>query len=94
MVRGGRTISTLRHNLSLFSNFKKKNFAGRLGGSVGWASDFSSDHDLTVRGFEPRVGLCADSSEPGACFTFCVSLSLCPSPAHAVSLSVSKINKH
>ena len=24
---------------------------------------------------------------------FCVSFSLCPSPAHAVSLSVSKINK-
>ena len=49
---------------------------GRLGGSVGWASDFGSGHDLTVREFEPRVGLCADSSEPGACFRFCVSLSL------------------
>ena len=35
----------------------------------------------------------ADSSEPGACFGFRVSLSLCPSPAHALSLSVSKINK-
>ena len=35
----------------------------------------------------------ADSSETGACFRFCVSLSLCPSPAHALSLSVSKINK-
>ena len=46
--------------------------------------------------FEPRIGLCADSSEPGACFTFCVSLSLCPSPAHALSLSLSlsqKMNK-
>ena len=29
-----------------------------------------------VCGFEPRVGLCADGSEPGACFGFCVSLSL------------------
>uniref|UniRef100_A0A8C8Y7M8 Kinesin family member 13A n=1 Tax=Panthera leo TaxID=9689 RepID=A0A8C8Y7M8_PANLE len=38
---------------------------GRLGG-----------HDLTVREFKLRVGLCADSSEPGACFRFCVSLSL------------------
>ena len=46
------------------------------------------------REFEPRVGLCADSSEPGARFGFCVSLSLCPSPVHALSLSVSKINKH
>ena len=36
----------------------------------------------------------ADLSEPGACFGFCVCLFLCPSPAHAVSLSVSKINKN
>ena len=48
----------------------------RLGGSVSWASNFSSGHDLMVRGFEPHVGLCADSSEPGACLGFCVSLSL------------------
>ena len=33
---------------------------GRLGGSVGWASDFSSRHDLAVREFEPCVGLWAD----------------------------------
>ena len=39
--------------------------------------DFGSGHDLMVCEFEPRVGLCADSSEPGACFGFCVSLSLC-----------------
>ena len=58
------------------------------------AQDFSSGHDLTVREFEPRVRLCADSSEPGAYFGFCVSPSLCPSPAHALSLSVSKINKN
>ena len=37
-----------------------------------------SGHDLAVCGFKPRIGLCADSSEPGACFGFCVSLSLCP----------------
>ena len=55
-------------------------------------SDLGSGHDLTACEFEPRVGLCADSSEPGTCFRFCVSLSLCPSPAHALSLSVSKIN--
>ena len=63
---------------------------GHLGGSVGLVSDFSSGHDLTVRGLEPHVRLCADSSEPGACFRFCVSLSLCPKPARALSLS--KIN--
>ena len=60
---------------------------GRLGGLVSWASNFGSGHDLMVREFEPRVGLCAVSSEPGACFIFCVSLSLCPSPTHALSLS-------
>ena len=58
--------------------------------ALGWASDFGSGHDLAVRGFEPRVGLCAASSEPGARFTFCVSLSLCPSPAHTLSLCLSE----
>ena len=41
---------------------------GPLGGSVGRASDFGSGHDLAVRGLEPRVGLCADGSEPRAYF--------------------------
>ena len=41
-----------------------------------------------VHEFEPRVRLCADSSKPGACFRFCASLSFCPSPAHALSLSL------
>ena len=41
---------------------------GRLGGSVGY---FGSGHDLVVCEFEPRVGLCVDSSEPGGCFSFC-----------------------
>ena len=66
-------------------------------GAPGWRSRLSvrlqPGHDLAVREFEPRVGLWADGSEPGACFRFCVSLSLCPSPVHALSLSVSKINK-
>ena len=35
---------------------------------------------------EPHVKLCADSSELGACFEFCLTLSLCPSPAHSCSL--------
>ena len=26
--------------------------------------DFGSGHDLTVREFEPHIGLCADSAEP------------------------------
>ena len=69
-----------------------KKAKGHLRGSVSYASSFGSGHDLEVGGFEPLVRLCADSSEPGACFRFCVSLSLCPSPVHALSLSVSKIN--
>ena len=63
---------------------KKNVLKGHLGG-------FGSGQDLTVCEFEPCVGLCADSSEPGACFGFWVSLSLCPSPAHARTLSLSKI---
>ena len=41
----------------------------------------------TAREFEPRIGLWADSSEPGAGLGFWVSLSSCPSPSHALSLS-------
>ena len=51
---------------------------GRLGGSVISVSDFGSGHDLTAREFEPRIGLCADSWEPGACFSFCFCLSAPP----------------
>ena len=47
-------------------------------GSVLTARGLEPGHDLTVREFEPRVRLCADSSGPGSCFGFCVSLSLCP----------------
>ena len=57
-------------------NLKMSLFGGRQGGSVRWASNFGPGHDLVVCGFEPRVGLCADSSEPGACFRFSLSLSL------------------
>ena len=47
--------------------------------------DFGSGHDLTVRGFKPCMGLCADSAE--ACLGFSLSLSLCSSPTHSLSLS-------
>ena len=59
-------------------------------GSVGEASGLGSGHDLIVREFEPHVQLCANSSEPGAFFGFCVSLSLCPSLASFPSLSLSQ----
>ena len=48
----------------------------------------ASGHDLVVREFEPRVGLCADSSEPGACFRFCVSLSLYAPPPLTLCMSL------
>ena len=69
---------------------QKRNGQGHLDVSVGGASDFGSGHDLAAREFEPHIGLCVNSSEPGACFRFCVSLSLCPSPAQSLSLSFSK----
>ena len=59
----------------------------------GWLSRLIVRLRLTVCGFEPRVGLCADSSEPGACFGFCVFLSLCPSPACVLCLSLSLSQK-
>ena len=66
--------------------------------SVKCPTSARSDFDSQSVGLSPRVivGLCADSSEPGACFGFCVSLSLCPSSTctHSLSLSLSKINKH
>ena len=49
---------------------------GHLGGSVSYVSDFGSGRDFKVCEFEPHVGLCADSSEPGNFFGSCVSLSL------------------
>ena len=76
---------------------KPRDFKNEAAGAPGWRSRLSvrlrPGHDLAVREFEPRVRLWADGSEPGACFGFCVSLSLCPSPVHALSLSVPKINK-
>ena len=65
---------------------------GLLGGSGGWASDFGSGRDLAVREFEPHIRLWADSSEPGACFRFCLPLSL--TLPCSCSVSVSKINKN
>ena len=74
-----------------------EDFLNHYLGAPGWRSWLSvrlqPGHDLAVREFEPCAGLWADGSEPGACFRFCVSLSLCPSPVHALSLSVPKINK-
>ena len=37
---------------------------GPLGGSVGYASDFGSGHDLMAHEFKPHVGVTAVSTEP------------------------------
>ena len=66
--------------------------AGGEGRSVGQVSDFGSGHDLKVCEFEPRVGLSAVSAKP-ALDPLSPSLSLCPSPAHALSLSLPLKNK-
>ena len=95
-------IVILRHQEKLSPDQQKKRGGKLLEmsplGAPGWRSRLSvrlqPGHDLAVHEFEPRVRLWADGSEPGACFRFCVSLSLCPSPVHALSLSVSKINKN
>ena len=92
---GGRVHSASRRKLVSYT--LSTSFNNPDPGAPGWRSRLSvrlqPGHDLAVREFKPRVGLWADGSEPGACFRFCVSLSLCPSPVHALSLSVSKINK-
>ena len=50
--------------------------------------DFRSGHDLTVRGFEPRIGLCTDNAE-SAWDSLSLSPCLCPVPL-MLSPSLSK----
>ena len=50
---------------------------------------FGSGHDLTVCGFEPRVGLCAGSVEP-AWDSLSPPLSLSALPLLALSFPLSK----
>ena len=44
-------------NYFAFHNEALKFLLGHLGGSVGWASNFGSGHNFTVREFEPPIGL-------------------------------------
>ena len=77
-------IPTLSFKFVLYHTVHK-HLLGRLGGSASWGLDFSSGHDLSVYGFGPHFGVCADSSEPGAC---CDSVSAFPAPpSRARSLS-------
>ena len=67
---------------------EKGSLVGHLGGSVRQASNLDSSHDFTVPEFKPCVGLCADNSEPIACFGFCGSLSAPTLLVFSLSLSV------
>ena len=69
-------------------SIKKQVKLGRLGGSVGEASNFRSGHDLSVREFEPHMGLSAVSTEPAS-----DPLSPSLSAPASLFLSLSKINK-
>ena len=75
---GCKQLKLLRKKTTL------KNFKNTLTGVPGWLGWLSIRlqlrSDLTLREFKPHIRLCADSLGPGACFRFCVSLSLCPSP--------------
>ena len=65
---------------------------GHLRGSVKRPTlGFGSGHDLTARGFEPRIGLCAGGVEP-AWDSLSLSLSLSLPLSHQRSLSP-KTNK-
>ena len=95
--KSGRHVDSGHWNIRIWSTEVSLGSEILRVGAPGWlgrlSANFGSGQDLVVRGFEPPVGLHADSSEPGPSFAFCVSLSLCPSPVHALSLSVPKINK-
>ena len=67
--------------------FKNGILLGRLCGSVSWASDFGSGHDLMVCEFEPCVRLCADGGEPAQDSLF---PPLSGAPPLVLSLSLSK----
>ena len=82
----GLTAPTIPGPLTHTFSFPLENtgLLGRLGGSVSWASDFGSGHDLMVCGFEPQVRTLCWSLEPASSS---VSSSLC---ALSCSLSLSQ----
>ena len=68
--------------LELVTPSSRVAFEGHLGDSVKRLTlDLGSGHDLTVHGFDPRMGLCADIAE--------LSLSAPPLLACSLSLSLS-----
>ena len=66
----------------LLGRSKKRAFAGAPGCLSWLMSDFGSGHDFTVVRLSPASGSAQSLLE-----TVCLSLSLCPFPAHVLSLS-------
>ena len=67
-------------------SLQKASYSGSLGGSVKCLT-LAQVMISWFNEFEPLIWLCADSSNPGACFRFCLLLSP-PLPClHSVSLS-------
>ena len=103
MMLGGRNHERHQETNLRWGAWVAQSVEGPTSAQVMISPSVSSSPDLTLCEFEPRAGLWADSSEPGACFVFCFSLSLCPSSIRALlsfslslslSLSLSKTNKH
>ena len=71
-----QTVDTGREVVGIGRKTKKSHIPLKtvVSGAPGWRSRLSvrlqPGHHLEVREFEPRVGLWADGSEPGACFRF------------------------
>ena len=83
-----------------FESFKSKVVKKKCPGAPGWLSrvsgDFNSSHDLTARRLMSSIPATDSVLTARSLLPIRVSLSLCPSPGYALSLSLSlsKINKH
>ena len=87
LQRNVHTIKTLQHQREW--PVRKGRSLGRLGGSVSEAAQVLISQIVSS---SPMWDSGADSSEPGACFRFCLPLSLSLPCLCSVSLSLSKIN--
>ena len=86
--KGQKSSSDWLNSKGNFINSQKEKARGAWVTQSVKRPDFGSGHDLEVREFKPHIGLRADTSEPAACFRFCVPLSLPLSPLTlCVSLS-------
>ena len=82
---GGKTLAAMSYQAAKRSQSRKELRVPVKCPALG----LGSDHDLTARGFEPRVSLCAGSSEPA--WDSLSSLLVPPLPwAVSVSLTINQ----